>query len=248
MIPLRDDIPSRSFPFVNLTLIGLNVLAFLLELGMGRDIQRFLLQSAVVPVLYTGPDHSLGGLEVILSSLQPALGLRVLASMFLHGGFLHVIGNLLYLYIFGDNVEDRMGHLRYLAFYLLCGWAAAYAHIWAEPASRLPAIGASGAIAGVLGAYLVLYPAARVVTLLPLGLFAPLIQVPAFFFLGFWFVQQFLLGTLGGRSESGGVAVWAHIGGFVAGFALVGLFQNRKRKPVQHDRWWEQRERRRAAW
>jgi membrane associated rhomboid family serine protease len=167
--------------------------------------------------------------------------------MFLHGGFLHFLGNMLYLWIFGDNVEDRLGHLRYVLFYLLCGWIAAYAHIWAEPASVLPAIGASGAIAGVLGAYLLLYPRARVVALLPLGLFAPLVQIPAVFFLGFWFLQQFLLGTLSGPSASGGVAVWAHIGGFVAGFALVNLFQSSARRPVERHTWWEQAPRRRGA-
>jgi len=239
MIPLRDDVPSRSFPVVNLTLIGLNALAFLLELGMGSGVQRFLFQSAVVPVLYTGTDGSLSLIEALTTTLQPQLGLRVLVSMFLHGGWLHFLGNMLYLWIFGDNVEDRMGHLRYVVFYLLCGWIASYAHVWAEPASKLPAIGASGAIAGVLGAYLLLYPQARVVALLPLGLFAPLVQIPALFFLGFWFLQQFLLGTMS-PAAAGGVAVWAHIGGFAAGFVLIRLFASQRRRPApQRHVWWE---------
>ncbi len=178
MIPLKDDVPSRTFPFVNIGLIVLNALFFLLELGMGENLDGFLYQAAVVPVLYTGHNHSLGPLEILLGSVSPDLGLRVLLSLFLHGGWMHLLGNMLYLWIFGDNVEDRMGHGRYLVFYLLCGWAATFAHIWASPASRLPSIGASGAIAGVLGAYVSLYPRARVVTVIPLGIFFPLVRVP----------------------------------------------------------------------
>src|SRR5262249_33472363 len=150
--------------------------------------------------------------------------------MFLHAGWLHLIGNMLYLWIFGDNVEDRLGHFRYVFFYLICGWVASYAHIWADPTSRLPSLGASGAIAGVLGAYIPLYPQARVVTFLPLGFFSQLIQIPAYFFLGFWFLQQFLYGalTLSVRTQqSGGVAWWAHIGGFAAGFLLVWILKKR---------------------
>jgi membrane associated rhomboid family serine protease len=243
MIPLRDDVPSRTVPLVNYTLIALNVFAFLLELGMGRDVQRFLQQTAVVPGLFTGADGALQVAEVVTTSFDPALGGRVLLSMFLHGGWAHLLGNMLYLWIFGDNVEDRMGHVRYAVFYLLCGWAATYAHIAAAPASALPALGASGAIAGVLGAYVTLYPRARVITLLPLFIFVQLIQVPAYFFLGLWFLQQFLYGTLSlartAQTEGGGVAWWAHIGGFAAGFLLVWLFQSRKRAPRQRDAWWE---------
>jgi membrane associated rhomboid family serine protease len=160
--------------------------------------------------------------------------------MFLHGGFLHILGNMLYLWIFGDNVEDRMGHLRYLVFYLLCGWAASYAHVWSDPASRLPSIGASGAIAGVLGAYLVLYPRAKVVTLIPLGFFTEIVRIPAFLVLAFWFLQQFVAGALSlsaRTAQSGGVAWWAHIGGFATGLLLVGLFQRRRRRLT--DVWWE---------
>ena len=153
--------------------------------------------------------------------------------MFLHGGWAHLLGNMLYLWIFGDNVEDRLGHFRYLVFYLLCGWTASYAHIWSQPASSVPSIGASGAIAGVLGAYITLYPRARVVTLLPLGLFSQLVRLPAAVFLGLWFVQQFLLGAFdlaGPEGKGGGVAWWAHIGGFAAGFVLVRLFRKRGRR------------------
>ena len=242
MIPLRDDVPSRTYPFVNVTLIGLCVLAFLGELATGDGLPRLFQQAAVIPALFSGPDGSLGPVDVVVTSLQPDLGLRVLVSMFLHGGWLHLLGNMLYLWIFGDNVEDRMGHARYLAFYLVCGWAAAYGHIWSDPTSGLPSIGASGAIAGVLAAYVVLYPGARVVTVIPLGFFFPLVQVPALFFLGFWFLQQFLLGSLSlaqGPAQTGGTAWWAHIGGFLAGLALVGLFQNPRRRPPARERWWD---------
>jgi membrane associated rhomboid family serine protease len=241
MIPLRDDVPSRTFPFVNITLIALNVVAFLLELGLGAQLQGFLSQAAVVPALYTGGGrHTAGALQVVATTLQPDLGLRVLLSMFLHGGWMHIIGNMLYLWIFGDNVEDRMGHFRYLVFYLVCGWSAAYAHILSDPASHLPSIGASGAIAGVLGAYIALYPHARVVSLIPIGIFTQLVSVPAVLFLGIWFLQQFLVGlfSLAHTSPTGGVAWWAHIGGFAAGLLLVGLFARRQPRPSR-DRWWE---------
>jgi len=234
VIPLRDDITARRFPFVNLALIGLNVAAFVFELGLSPyRLGRFMDRAAVMPVLYTGADHALSPLEAVLTSFDPGLGRRVLVSMFLHGGWVHLLGNMLYLWIFGDNVEDRLGHLKYLAFYLLCGWTASYAHIWSQPVSSVPSIGASGAIAGVLGAYITLYPRARVVTLVPLGFVAPLVQLPAAVFLGLWFVQQFLLGAFGlvaPQNEAGGVAWWAHIGGFAAGFVLVWIFRKPRRR------------------
>ena len=243
MIPLRDDVPSRTFPLVNYGLIAINALFFLAELGMGANLERFFYKAAVIPALYLGDDGRFTPGDIFASSFDADLGSRVLLAMFLHGGWAHFLGNMLYLWIFGDNVEDRMGHFRYLVFYLLCGWTASYAHIWSDPASRLPSIGASGAIAGVLGAYLALYPHARVVTLLPIGFFLQVVRIPAFFFLGFWFLQQFLFGSLtlpeaGG--QTGGVAWWAHIGGFVAGLVLVGLFQSRKRRPPQRDTWWKE--------
>jgi membrane associated rhomboid family serine protease len=255
VIPLRDDVPSHTVPVVNYVLIALNVFAFFLELGMGAELQRFFYQAAVVPVLYTGADRALDVPELFTGTLNPELGLRLLFSMFLHGGWLHIIGNMLYLWIFGDNVEDRLGHLKYLVFYLLCGWIASFAHIWASPASRVPSIGASGAIAGVLGAYLVLFPHARVHALLPLGIFTQMVHIPAVFFLGFWFLQQFLLGAadLNVRTaETGGVAWWAHIGGFLAGVALVWVFRGKPRRRAEKDLWWRderyQRRVRRPGW
>jgi membrane associated rhomboid family serine protease len=218
------------------------VFAFVLELGMGAGLERFFYQAAVIPSLFTGRDGSLSVGEAVAGTLNPDLGFRLITSMFLHGGWAHIIGNMLYLWIFGDNVEDRMGHWRYLVFYLVCGWTASYAHIWSDPTSRIPSIGASGAIAGVLGAYITLYPHARVVALIPLGIFMHTVQIPALFFLGFWFLQQFLVGSLALTQETaqtGGVAWWAHIGGFVAGLVLVWVFQSRKRRPAQRDAWWE---------
>ena len=244
MIPLRDDVPSRTFPFVNYAIIAVNVAFFVLELGLGRGLERFFYQAAVIPALYTGADRSLELVEVVQGTFDPELGLRVLLAMFLHGGWAHILGNMLYLWIFGDNVEDRMGHFRYLVFYLLCGWIATFAHIWADPASRAPSLGASGAIAGVLGAYITLYPQARVVTLLPLGIFTQLVSIPAVFFLGFWFLQQFVAGALSlaaKTAQTGGVAWWAHIGGFAAGFGLVWLFARRERRPPARDSWWQDR-------
>ena len=242
MIPLRDDVPSRTVPFVNYGLIVLNAIFFLSELGLGEDLGRLFQRATVIPALFSGGDRFFDAREVAASFVVADLRTRVLLSMFLHGGWLHLIGNMLYLWIFGDNVEDRCGHVKYLVFYLLCGYAATLAHIWADPGSRIPSIGASGAIAGVLGAYMTLYPRARVVTLLPLGFFSQLVQLPAVFFLGFWFVQQFFFGVaeMGGpRSSGGGVAWWAHIGGFVAGLVLVWVFQSAKRKPPARDQWWE---------
>jgi rhomboid family protein len=240
VIPLKDDVTARTFPFVNLLLIGLNVVAFVFELGLPPyRLVHFMDQAAVFPVLYTGGDHALGPLDVVFTSFDPDLGRRVLLSMFLHGGWVHLLGNMLYLWIFGDNVEDRLGHLKYLAFYLLCGWTASYAHIWSQPVSSIPSIGASGAIAGVLGAYITLYPRARVATLVPLGFVAPLVQLPAALFLGLWFVQQFLLGAFGlvaPQDQGGGIAWWAHIGGFAAGFVLVWIFRKPRRRPSSRSR------------
>jgi len=240
VIPLRDDVPSRTFPFVNYGLIALNTLFFLGELGMGVHLEGFFYRATVIPALFAGGDGRFTPGDVLASFLDLSLGSRILIAMFLHGGWAHLLGNMLYLWIFGDNVEDRMGHFRYLAFYLLCGWTAALAHIWSDPTSTLPSLGASGAIAGVLGAYITLYPHARVVTLLPIGFFLQLIRIPAYFFLGFWFLQQFLAGTLQRGAPGGGVAWWAHIGGFAAGFALVWLFQSRKRRPPSRPHWWEE--------
>ena len=239
MIPLRDDVRSQTTPVINVTLIALNVLAFVYQLMLGPELNQFLRQFAVTPVLYY---H-----DAVAPVTPVDLTVPLFTSMFLHGGFMHLGGNMLYLWIFGDNVEDRMGHARYLVFYLLCGMAASAGHIWSNPNSRIPSLGASGAIAGVLGAYLLLYPKARVVTLLPLGFFTQLIQIPALFFLGFWFLQNFLYGLFSLNAQSaqtGGVAWWAHIGGFVAGVILVWVFKKPAYRPRERDTWWQEGQRR----
>jgi len=242
MIPLRDDIPSRTFPVVNLLLIGANVAAFLYQVMLGPLLPRFVHEFAVIPARYFHDAIVAGGrLEQVTA---PDLVVPLVTSMFLHGGWLHLGGNMLYLWIFGDNVEDRMGHGRYVVFYLLCGMLASAAHIWTNANSRIPSLGASGAIAGVLSAYLLLYPKARVVVLLPLWFFWQVFKVPAVLFLGIWFVQQTFSGLLSlgvASAQTGGVAWWAHIGGFLAGALLVGLFARRERRPALRDAWWESR-------
>ena len=243
MIPLRDDIPSRTYPVVNILLIAANVMVFFYQLMLGPQLPVFVREFAVIPARYF---HNViitpgGGLQEVTAS---DVTIPLFTSMFLHGGWLHLIGNMLYLWIFGDNVEDRMGHGRYLLFYVLCGMTASAAHIWANANSRVPSLGASGAIAGVLSAYLLLYPRARVVVLLPLWFFLHVTEVPALLFLGFWFVQQFFYGVLSlgiVSAQTGGVAWWAHIGGFIAGAVLVWIFARKRYRPATRDVWWRER-------
>jgi membrane associated rhomboid family serine protease len=241
MIPIKDDIPSRGYPIVNVTLIVINVVVFLFELSLGPKLESFIRAFAVIPVKYFYSGIRLEDGSVILFSLEERI-IPLFTSMFLHGGWLHLISNMLYLWIFGDNVEDRMGHFRYILFYLLCGLAAAFAHIVTNAKSDVPTIGASGAIAGVLGAYLMLYPFARVVVVIPILFFWDVIKLPALIVLGFWFVTQIFQGTLAlaiETSATGGVAWWAHIGGFVFGMIAVNIFKKKNRKPVYRDLWWE---------
>jgi len=229
MIPLRDDTPRFSTPYITYFIIGLNVVIFLFEWQMGlqnqRSLNAFIYDFGVVPRHF---EHALArGAAISL----PALLLTVLTSMFLHGGWLHVIGNMWFLWIFGDNIEDYLGHFRYLFFYLASGCAAALTHILLNANSNVPTVGASGAIAGVMGAYFVLYPKARVLTLVPLIIFFTFWWIPAWVMLGYWFVVQFLMGAATSIAETsqntGGVAVWAHVGGFVAGIVLIKLLPER---------------------
>ena len=225
MIPIKDTIPSRSYPIVNVLIIITNCLVFFLELSLGSKLNKLFLIFGMVPVKFyylisTAPFNIFG------------IFLPFLTSLFLHAGWIHIIGNMLYLWIFGDNVEDRMGHFRYLVFYLICGVVANITHLYTEPVSGIPTIGASGAIAGVMGAYFVLYPRAKVVTLVPIFFFFYLIEIPAFFFLGFWFLLQFLSGSISlaaSGHDIGGIAWWAHIGGFLSGIVLVFIFRKKKR-------------------
>lgn len=220
MIPLRDTIPSKRIPVVNYLLIAANLGLFFYEISLGENLATFLERYAVVPARLLG-----GGALSVRELLTPV------TAMFFHGGWMHVLGNMLYLYIFGDNVEDTLGHGRYLLFYIACGVASFAVQIGFQPASAVPNIGASGAIAGVLGAYFLLFPRARVVTLLPLFVFFTMVEIPAVVFLGLWFLLQFLSGTvsMGRAATTGGVAWWAHVGGFVAGAVLLKAFSIRGR-------------------
>lgn len=225
MFPLRDTIPSRNFPIITLCIIIANSIVFIYELSLGPTIDQFLTRFGVIPVFYTrawqeNPLQLIPGLVPFFSSL------------FLHGGWMHVISNMWYLWIFGDNVEDRTGHFRFLLFYLFCGILAVLAHIIVNPLSDIPTVGASGAIAGVMGAYFILYPRARIVTLFFLFIFIQIIEIPAIFFLGFWIILQIFSGTLstGLTNESGGVAWWAHISGFFAGFISILFFKKNRTK------------------
>jgi membrane associated rhomboid family serine protease len=220
MIPLRDVIPSRSTPLITITLIILNALAWLCEISMPREnLSVFLQAFGVVPAAFSLP--------------------TLITSMFLHGSWSHVIGNMWYLWIFGDNVEDRMGHGRFLTFYLLCGIGAAFGQMAMDPDSTLPMIGASGAIAGVMGGYFVLYPHSRVLTLIPLIIFWEIIELPAIMLLGFWFLMQlFSAGAIAVTASTGGggVAFMAHAAGFALGGIAVFLFRRRS----QPDARWEE--------
>src|SRR6476646_1234040 len=211
MIPISDVIPSRTTPFVTVGLIVLNAIIFLYEqLLPAAQLQQFVAAYALIPAWFAWP--------------------ALFTSQFLHAGWMHVISNMLYLWIFGDNVEDRLGHLPFLIFYLGAGAAAALLQTLFNPFSSIPMVGASGAIAGVMGAYFVLYPQSRVLTLIFLFIFVDIVEIPAIFFLGIWFLMQLLsgVGSLGvSNAAAGGVAFWAHIGGFVAGL-LIGLVLRRR--------------------
>jgi len=220
MIPLRDNIRAVRLPVVTYLIIGLNTYVFLKEFMLGSwGAQQFILYYGLIPCGVTGACQIVGrGFSTELT---------LLTSMFVHAGFFHFAGNMLYLYIFGNNVEDSMGRIRFTIFYLLSGLGAAFAQIVVNPTSRIPMVGASGAISGVLGAYLLLYPYARVLTLIPLGLFSQVIEIPAMIVLGFWIVVQLFNGLLTFNFEGGGVAFFAHIGGFFVGMLLIGLFKRR---------------------
>lgn len=223
MIPLKDDNPTTSQPLLTIALIVACVLVFLWQQTLG-------------PIEGAKAVYSLGVIPAVLLDIKqlPAslallpAELTVLTSMFLHGGWMHLIGNMLYLWIFGDNIEDTFGRYRFLLFYVICGVAAVLAQTLVNPASEIPMIGASGAVSGVLGAYLLLFPRARVLVVIPFGIFLHTMRLPAVAVLGFWFVLQ-LVQSLGADAGQGGVAFMAHVGGFVTGMALMPLFRRRKR-------------------
>ncbi len=219
MLPISDVIPSKTTPYVTIGLIALNVLTFLYELQLSRpELQRVALALGVVPAYFSWP--------------------TLLTSQFLHDGWMHIVGNMLYLWIFGDNVEDRLGHVRYLLAYVAFGSAAALGQVAVSAGSMIPMIGASGAIAGVMGAYFVLYPHSRVLTVVFLVFFLDIIEIPAIFFLGIWFVKELFsgVGSIGANTMTGGgVAFWAHVVGFASG-ALVGMFW--RMRETSRQRYW----------
>jgi len=216
MIPIRDAIRSKNFPAVNVLIIGLNIIAFLWELFQGPNLKEVFYLYGMVPLRYSNPE-----LAAHFTSFQQYL--PFLTSMFLHGGFLHIIMNMWFLYIFGDNIEDRLGHIRYLVFYLFCGVAAGLVHLFTNWNSNIPTIGASGAISGVMGAYLLLYPRSKILTLIPIFFFFQFVEIPAFIFLVFWLFLQLFSASFT-PTNVGGVAFWAHTGGFVAGLIFIKLF------------------------
>jgi membrane associated rhomboid family serine protease len=221
LLPLKDDIPTRTFPFVTIAIILINGWIFYHQMTLDWvESERFISLWGAIPYQITR-----GEILGIAPLIPPPLTL--FTSMFLHGGVLHLLGNMLYLWIFGNNIEDTLGHFRFLLFYLVCGVVAGTTQIFSDPNSTVPMIGASGAIGGILGAYLLLFPGARVSTLLFIFIIIKVIQIPALVILGFWFLIQ-ILGIWGGGG--GGIALFAHVGGFVAGLVLVKFFQPSRRR------------------
>ena len=239
MIPLRDNIPSRTVPVVNYTMIAICGIVILAQLAEQQSPSSSLVERfGMIPARLLNPD-----VPVMVRELVPVGGevavvqheaaapsftpwATLLTCIFLHGGWMHFLGNMWFLFIFGDNVEDRMGHLGYLLFYVFCGVSASIAHLVSSPESTIPTIGASGAIAGVMGAYFLLYPRAMVLSIVPLFVFVEMVVLPAPIFLGIWFVIQFFQGAASiTTTQSGGVAWWAHIGGFVVGYLVAALLR-----------------------
>jgi membrane associated rhomboid family serine protease len=230
MIPLRDENPSRTVPLVNTTLILANVSVFI--------YQSFLIPGGAKPLfLRLGciPYEFTHFVDITPPALVP-VPLTIITAMFMHGGWIHVLSNMLFLWIFGDNIEDKLGHFRYLSFYLLCGVIASLSHILTNPSSQVPSIGASGAIAGVMGAYMVLFPKARIRTLLILGIFIQIVRVPAMVMLGYWILIQVLSGFAEvGLRAGGGIAWFAHIGGFIAGFFLIMVMKRPRKRAYRRE-------------
>jgi membrane associated rhomboid family serine protease len=236
MIPVRDSIRSRRFPLITVTIIALNIAVFIHQSNLTPGALRlFFLRHGIVPVQFMMLPRFLfsGRLDVVYHLLG-----TLVTGMFIHGNLVHLLGNMLYLWVFGDNIEDRLGRVRFVVFYLLAGSLATLAHIATDPASTVPLVGASGAIAGILGAYFITFPGSRVLALVPLFFFLHLAEVPAIFFLLFWFVLQLIsgIGALAPGSADV-VAWWAHIGGFAAGIILVRLMGPRRRPPPRYDDW-----------
>jgi len=236
MIPIKDDNPRILFPFVTILLIVVNILVFIYQSKFGHNVQVFVYKFGAIPLRIAHPEQTSVIPLMYRSGIPPALTL--ITSMFLHGGFLHLAGNMLYLWIFGDNVEGIMGHARFLFFYLICGILASLGHVLLHSSSVAPMIGASGAISAVLGAYAVRFPAARVHVLIIFFFFIRIIRVPAIIMLGIWFIVQIMSNLLAGPAQEG-VAWSAHIGGFISGIVFVFMFENKRRLLQSRRRlWW----------
>ena len=232
MIPLKDNIPTRGFPILTATLLAINVIVFLLDKSTGQTVTEQMSTPEGVELVR----HHVGGLSdryamipALVSSDLSRYWWMIFTSMFLHANWLHIGGNMLSLWIFGNNVEDTLGKARFLLFYLATGAIAAYAHLFSDPASDIPTVGASGAVAGLMGGYLILFPHARILSIVPLFIISTISEVPAILVIGFWALLQFLNANWmgGGMMEGGGVAYFAHIGGFVAGILLIMLMGGR---------------------
>jgi len=238
MFPLRDDNPTELFPFVTILIIAANVLVWLLVQGAGapEPFLNSLCAYGTIPGEITG--SVLPGDTVSLGDASCTIGglttWTVLTSMFMHGGWMHLVGNMWFLWVFGNNIEDSMGHLRYVIFYLLCGVLASVAHIMFAPGSTVPTVGASGAISGIMGAYMVLYPKVRVHTLIFLIVYIRVIPLSALTVLGLWFALQLFSGVVQVGAEGGGVAFWAHVGGFIAGVVFIKLFARKTLVEAKH--------------
>ncbi|MBW2467368.1 MAG: rhomboid family intramembrane serine protease [Deltaproteobacteria bacterium] len=241
MLPLKDNIPARNFPYVNIGLIVINTVFFIYQMSYGPGFERVIFTLGFIPARFLAQQGD--------NVLFPTGFLPVFSSMFLHANLVHLISNMWMLWIFGDNVEDCMGHGRYLMFFILCGVASVFAQAVSNPHSTIPMVGASGAISGVLGAYFLTYPHARILTLVPIVIIFYVVELPAYFFLGFWFVIQFIQGSLYSLNSEqmvgGGVAWWAHVGGFMAGVLLLYVFRckdwQRPVEPSRRIRRWQKR-------
>lgn len=222
MIPLKDEIESSTKPIVTYIILGINIIVYIYEFSLGQFKEQFIYQFGTIPYELFNPS-GIGSYLTIFS------------SMFIHANFMHLAGNMLFLWVFADNVEDLLGHIKFLIFYIVCGIAAVFLHSITTPTSKIPMVGASGAISGVMGAYLIFFPKARILSLIPLGFFLRITYLPSLFFIGIWFLYQFFLGFISIGMKGGGVAYFAHIGGFIAGLILALPFKKRIKKNFEYE-------------
>lgn len=250
MIPIRDENPQLMVPYVTYGLIAINVVCWFAVQGLGSEpaLMQSICQYGLIPADVVGIGPASANTQLICPVVGESRWFTIFSSMFMHGSWMHIIGNMWFLWIFGDNVEDAMGHTRFAIFYVLCGLAAAGTQMLADPSSTIPMVGASGAIGGVMGAYIVLYPRVHVHMFVFLGIYATTFAVPAIVMLGYWIVVQLLGGFSSMGAEGGGVAFWAHVGGFAAGAILVLLFRDKKLLDAHPYHGWNQKKHASRAW